>query len=487
MLEKIAYRMLQEHCPILSDSGEVVAVANADGSCFGLYCGPSDFRSELGRLYRRTGWLLQVRMVAEHTEKAWDAIRRILLDYRLTFTKVSSGVITLYHFLETSNFLETDRKNTCIVALCSALAQAGVLPSTNSAEGMKKIPGTDYLYYENSHERLKGNLAEKNVYIRPELTFSKGFPMEKALHLLMAQQMLEELDRYEQPGFLLDSSWRVLYANSSLDSGEFLIRSGEQDPADPSVTWLSDNRFIVVWEEEEFLLASGGNVLAQIFDRNGTGVSPVFRINEHSGKEGERTEPVISLVKRGHALVSWEQKDKIYGRLITQSGTVIGNELLISWDGASDDSKSSVSVLTNGDFVVVWSGIGVDLSFSVNGEIIRVNSSSRQTVAPKKYTQTTPMPSAPPAIAKESNATLPTSSKPTLQKKHSESAGYPSVVVGAIAGFGGLLLGAGISSCLCWYIYRKGMFYTGIRSHELEDMQEEDLAKNTNAGSSFHV
>ena len=127
----------------------------------------------------------------------------------------------------------------------------------------------------------------------------------------------------------------------------------------PAVAVSATGRFVVVWEGPGQTFDSTYDVLAQVYDAQGSPVSVEFRVNEYD--QGSQHKPRVAMDDSGSFVVVWRSNsttggthDGIYGRRYGLSGQPAGGEFRI--DDASYPllDVPDVAMNANGDMLVAW-------------------------------------------------------------------------------------------------------------------------------------
>jgi hypothetical protein len=143
---------------------------------------------------------------------------------------------------------------------------------------------------------------------------------------------------------------------------EFLISNNRAD--EPVVTGLIDGGFVVVWESTKD--GSGTRIFGQRFDVEGNEVGTEFQINPHTTHA--QNSPVITSLTDGGYVIVWNSvytfplassseygyDSSIMGQLYDSNGNVVDDEFSINTNLTYPQSKSSVTHLSDGGFVVTW-------------------------------------------------------------------------------------------------------------------------------------
>ncbi|BAN46253.1 calcium-binding protein [Metapseudomonas resinovorans] len=158
-------------------------------------------------------------------------------------------------------------------------------------------------------------------------------------------------------------------ANGVKVGGEVRINTttlGEQDG--PAVTSLADGGYLAVWEGSGSGDQSG--IFAQRFNASGVKVGVETRVNTTT--TNEQTDPVVTLLKNGSYVVTWQTclpdndgnddtsgPGDIYAQLYNASGVRIGAETRVNTTITGNQQEPRVAALADGSYIVVWDGNGV--------------------------------------------------------------------------------------------------------------------------------
>jgi hypothetical protein len=141
----------------------------------------------------------------------------------------------------------------------------------------------------------------------------------------------------------------------------------------PSISWLSNGGFVVVWES----LGQDGSadgVYGQRFDPNGNKVGSEFRVNTWT--TGDQYAGPVTSLRNGGFVVAWsgagqDDSSGVYGQRFDSNGNKVGSEFQVNtWMIGGGGGGASITSLSNGGFVVVWHSYGQDGSgYGVYGRI----------------------------------------------------------------------------------------------------------------------
>ena len=160
---------------------------------------------------------------------------------------------------------------------------------------------------------------------------------------------------------------RIFNADGTEAVSEFLVNElTNHYQLIPSVTSLSDGRFIVTWfsYDPSFGDTSLREFKARIFNTDGTEAVSEFLINDFIDEytDYDPVEPNVAALSNGGFVVTWfsidsdhgDPTDSIKARIFNADGTEAVPEILVNELTNSRQSHPAVSVLSNGSFVVTW-------------------------------------------------------------------------------------------------------------------------------------
>jgi uncharacterized protein YndB with AHSA1/START domain len=167
------------------------------------------------------------------------------------------------------------------------------------------------------------------------------------------------------------------FGEANKQGGEFLVNTttaGGQFYS--SVASFATGGFVMAWTDTSY---SGGDVSnaqvrAQVFDASGHKVGSEFRVNTTT--DFEQHKPKVSVLANGDFVIVWDDESglggdasgtSVKGQVFHANGTKVGGEFLANTTTLGTQDESSVTALANGRFVVTWtdnSGAGGDSSDS---------------------------------------------------------------------------------------------------------------------------
>ncbi len=150
------------------------------------------------------------------------------------------------------------------------------------------------------------------------------------------------------------------------------------DQRDPAITALNNGGFVVTWDSMD-QDGSFEGIYAQRYDVNGVAQGNEFLVNTY--KIFWQTKSSITALPDGGFVVTWEsggQEDSdIYGQRYDVSGLTLGGEFKINTYTPGLLQLPSVSAVTDGGFVATWESYGQDgngsgiygRSYDINGAV----------------------------------------------------------------------------------------------------------------------
>lgn len=131
----------------------------------------------------------------------------------------------------------------------------------------------------------------------------------------------------------------------------------------PSVDMDADGDFVVVWQSFE-QDGSGYGVYGQLYDAAGVPQGSEFRVNTHTS--GSQRNASVSMDTDGDFVVVWQSFGQdgdeygVYGQTFLAGGTSLGDEFPVNVYTTEEQLLPQVATDTDGDFMVVWQSYGQD-------------------------------------------------------------------------------------------------------------------------------
>lgn len=107
--------------------------------------------------------------------------------------------------------------------------------------------------------------------------------------------------------------------------------------------------------------SNGSNVLAQLYDQNGTAVGSALQVN--SLPQYADVAPAVTGLPDGGFVVTWEAMESergISAQRFEASGARVGGEIEVATYTTNTQARSDVTALADGSFVVTWQSLGQD-------------------------------------------------------------------------------------------------------------------------------
>lgn len=150
---------------------------------------------------------------------------------------------------------------------------------------------------------------------------------------------------------------RIFDAAGNPIGDEILV--SDPHPEDPTITSLESGGFVVSWVRQS---APGLDIWAQIYDAAGQPVGSGFIVNPTTIYA--QNQPSISGLASGGFVATWSDRSansnvngyEIKGQIFDATGARVGGEFLVNSTITGDQTRSAVSELDMGGFVVSWTG-----------------------------------------------------------------------------------------------------------------------------------
>ena len=124
---------------------------------------------------------------------------------------------------------------------------------------------------------------------------------------------------------------------------------------DPSVAMDADGDFVVVWQSSG---QDGGGIYGQRYNAAGVAQGSEFPVNTYT--TGSQSSPSVAMDADGDFVVVWESYGQdgdgygIYGQRYNAAGLKQGAEFPVNTYTTSYQTRPSVAMDADGDFIVVW-------------------------------------------------------------------------------------------------------------------------------------
>ncbi|MFN0191471.1 MAG: cadherin domain-containing protein, partial [Aestuariivirga sp.] len=130
-----------------------------------------------------------------------------------------------------------------------------------------------------------------------------------------------------------------------------------------SVSALNGGGFAAIWTDQSLVSDgdnSGTSINMRLFDSTAAALTGQIRVN--TSTTGDQSDAVSTRLNNGNFVVVWTDEGGnggdagrgIKGQMFTAAGVAIGGEFIVNGTTAGNQQNASVTVLSNGKFVVVW-------------------------------------------------------------------------------------------------------------------------------------
>lgn len=159
---------------------------------------------------------------------------------------------------------------------------------------------------------------------------------------------------------------RLYDANGTPQSNEIAVATGTSK-ADVCATSLSNGNFVVVWNSYDQIIASSWEIYARRYTLNGAALSGEFLVNTYY-TAGQEVHPSIGVLSTGDFVIAWTSYGQdadgggIYAQRYAMNGTALGAQFSVNTQTIGDQTRSSTTGLSNGEFIIVWASTSQDNS-----------------------------------------------------------------------------------------------------------------------------
>jgi hypothetical protein len=140
--------------------------------------------------------------------------------------------------------------------------------------------------------------------------------------------------------------------------GEFRVNTTTSDDQNqPSITTLSDGRFIIAWIDGSQRDGTRGYMVrAQVYEADGDPSGPELVVT--SATEGQQEVPAVAALSGGRFIAVWQHavgtSFEIHGRIWNADGSPSGNDFRVNTTTSNLQDFPTITALTDGRFVAAW-------------------------------------------------------------------------------------------------------------------------------------
>jgi hypothetical protein len=156
---------------------------------------------------------------------------------------------------------------------------------------------------------------------------------------------------------------QILNVDGTKLGNEFIVTAGATSDVEiggTKITALDDGRFVAAWSWDLDSVNGSGEVLAQVFNSDGSKFGTEFVVNTFT--LNDQYGPSITALSNsgGQFVATWstvdaaQQHSAIHGQIFNSDGSKWSPEFLVSTANATYESGAQVTPLANGAFVVAW-------------------------------------------------------------------------------------------------------------------------------------
>jgi hypothetical protein len=152
---------------------------------------------------------------------------------------------------------------------------------------------------------------------------------------------------------------RVFKSTGESMGGEFLINTENVICSNPAITALAQGGYAIAWSQKNLTNSTNSwDIYGRIFNAQSYAAQPAFVINQTT--YGDQFAPKISAVNDSlmvvwTALLQDGSFEGVFGRFLSSSGAVLGDEFQVNTTTTSKQQQQTVLGDGNGRFLVCWS------------------------------------------------------------------------------------------------------------------------------------
>lgn len=153
---------------------------------------------------------------------------------------------------------------------------------------------------------------------------------------------------------------RIFNTDGSAAGDDFVVNStGVNNQYAPVATTLADGRFVAAWFSYDSGDGDSQCIRARIFNEDGSAAAPDFVVNTIGN--GGQLSPEIASLSGDRFIITWYSSDAgdgdgscVRGRIFNADGSTSGDDILLNSTTASNQDSAVVTVLADGRFVATW-------------------------------------------------------------------------------------------------------------------------------------
>ncbi|MGH6734576.1 MAG: calcium-binding protein [Methyloceanibacter sp.] len=155
---------------------------------------------------------------------------------------------------------------------------------------------------------------------------------------------------------------QIFDADGNASGGAFLVNTTTiNGQFEPTISALTDGRFVVAWRDESFTNEPNQSLLAQVFNADGSKFGGEFLVATTTN--GQQTSPTIAGLTDGRFVVAWTDDGGLTGdtsgtgiraQVFNADGTKSGGEFLVNTTTTQSQGEPTITGLADGRFVVAW-------------------------------------------------------------------------------------------------------------------------------------
>jgi starvation-inducible outer membrane lipoprotein len=172
---------------------------------------------------------------------------------------------------------------------------------------------------------------------------------------------------------------QVFTPDNSKVKGEFQVNTNTTDSQqEPRIAVLSNGNFVVVWSLELNYKTYG--IYGQVFTPDISKVNREFKVNTYTLPSDYGCNPSIEVLSNGNFVVVWEgfgSGTDLFGQVFTPDNSKVNSEFQVNTNTTDIQDYPGIGALSNGNFVVVWQSYNLQVSpdYGVYGQVFSPDNS----------------------------------------------------------------------------------------------------------------
>jgi len=150
---------------------------------------------------------------------------------------------------------------------------------------------------------------------------------------------------------------RRYQANGDPLGPETSVASNQMAGSYTDIAMNANGNFVVSWQNNS-QDGSGNGILARRYASSGVAQGSVFQVNTYTNND--QSLPVVGMDAAGNFVIAWQSQGQdgdgwgIYAQRYSHTGTAQGSEFRVSHVTTGNQSRPSIAMAAQGDFLITW-------------------------------------------------------------------------------------------------------------------------------------